>query len=208
MTIWPGRALAIAGAVLISTMSVAAPAAAQGKGISAPVIIVIDLQEVVKDSTAGKGLLAQRDKYLQQYQSEFAKEEQSLRGAEQELARQRTVLSPEAFAEKRRGFEQQVVELQRKAQESRRSLEEAFGKGMNQLNQALVKVSDEIAQENGATIVLAKNQVFLHDPKMEVTKTAIERLNKRLPSVEFPTPAKASASGDKPKADKKPAAKK
>ncbi len=185
------RLLALAGAALVS-IAVAGPVQAQDTPqLPAPVIIVIDLQEVVKDSAAGKAILAQRDKYLQQYQAEFGKEEQGLREAEQELARQRTVLSPEAFAEKRRGFEQQVIELQRKAQERRKDLEEAFGKAMSQLNQAVVKVSDEIAQQYGANMVLGKNQVFLHDPKMEVTLAAIKRLDEVLPSVEFPVPGKA-----------------
>lgn len=205
MLSWRGRSLAMAGAVVFSALMAAQPAAAQQAKAVTPVIIVIDLQEVVKESTAGKGVLAERDKYLQQYQAEFSKEEQSLRAAEQELSRQRTVLSPEAFAEKRRGFEQQVVELQRRAQERRKGLEESFAKAMNQLNQAVIKISDEIAQEQGANMVMAKQQVFLHDPRMEVTGTAIDRLNRRLPKVDFPPPPGGSAAADKAK---KPTAKK
>lgn len=199
MTIRRGRVFAVASAALISTLLAAQPAPAQDKGsVPAPAIIVIDLQDVVKQSTAGKGIIAQRDKYLQQYQAEFSKQENALRDAEKELARQRTLVSPEAFAEKRQAFEKKVVEAQRKAQERRRGLEESFGKAMSQLNHTLIKVSDELAQEHGANIVLAKNQVFLHDPRMEFTKAAIERLNQRLPAVEFPEPTTADKETKKP----------
>ncbi len=199
MTIRRGRVFALASAAMISTLLLANPAAAQDKGsVPAPVIIVIDLQEVVKQSTAGKAIIAQRDKYLQQYQAEFSKQEDSLRDAEKELTRQRTLVSPEAFADKRQAFEKKVVEAQRKAQERRRGLEQSFGKAMSELNQTLIKVSDELAQESGANIVLAKNQVFLHDSRMEYTKAAIERLNKRLPAVDFPEPGSVDKDAKKP----------
>ena len=55
--------------------------------------------------------------------SEISKEEQRLHEADKAFAKQRSVLTPEAFAEKRRAFEQEVAEVQRLVQERRRELD-------------------------------------------------------------------------------------
>jgi Skp family chaperone for outer membrane proteins len=162
---------------------------AQGDGkLPVPVVAVVDIQLVLRDANAAKDVRTQRDKYLQSYQNEFAKDEERLRQADQELARQRSVLAAEAFTAKRQAFEQQVAEFQRKVQSRRRGLDRAYNTAMNQLQDALIKVTDELAQEKGANLILLKSQTFLLDPKMEITASAIERLNKRMPTIKFPEP--------------------
>lgn len=199
-----GVRLLVAGAVLAAAaMPLSTPSFAQDAKVPAPVIVVIDVQSILRDSTAAKGVRAQRDKYIQTYQAEFAKDEDGLRQQDQELAKQRSVLSAEAFAEKRRGLEQQIGAFQRKVQSRRRALEQSYGRAMAQVQGALVKVTDELAQENGATMVMFKSQVFLFDPKMDITAPAVERLNQRLTSVEFPEPKEVEAAAPAAKGGKK-----
>lgn len=210
MVFKPGCRLSVVGALFAALLITPVQANAQAKAqdtaaIPTPAIAVIDVQAILRDSSAAKGIRGQRDKYLQTYQNEFSKEENALREADQELGRQRALLTPEAFMEKRRGFEQQVAEFQRRVQSKRRALEEAYNEAMTALQQGLIKVADEIAQERKANMVLFKSQVFLLDPAMEITEPAIERLDKRLPSVPFPTPKeKADAPAASPPAAAKP----
>lgn len=200
---------ALFAALVIMPLSAHAQAKAQSTApIPTPTIAVIDVQVILRDSNAAKGIRTQRDKYWQTYQNEFSKEENALREAEQELGRQRTLLTPEAFMEKRRGFEVQVGEFQRRVQSKRRALDEAYNEAMTVLQQGLIKVTDEIAQERKANMVLFKSQVFLHDQAMEITGSAIERLNAKLPAVQFPTPKeKAETPAATPPTAAKPAKK-
>lgn len=199
-SIWRGLPLSIAAAALAVGLGAATPAMA-ASALPAPMVIVIDYTEVIRDSTAGKAVLAKRDELMQTFQKEVAGDEQKLRDDEKALANQQGKLTREQFQEKYRAFQQKVQSLQKTAQDKRKAIDEAFNKAMTGLQQHLVKVVDEIATEQGANLVLLKSQVFLHEPKFEITKTAVERLNQRVPSIEFP-----AVAGDKP-ADK-PAAKK
>lgn len=201
MMVKTGRRIfgAILIGALLAPMTVSAEAPAK---VPAPVVAVIDIQVVMRDSSAAKDVRVQRDKYLQTYQADFSKDEEKLRQADQELSRQRSVLTAEAFAEKRQGFEQQVAAFQRKVQGRRRGLDRAYNTAMSQLQDALIKVTDELAQEKGANLILLKSQTFLLDPKMEITAAAIERLNKKMPSVKFPEPK------DEPEPQAAPAGKK
>lgn len=191
------RKLTLAGAVVLAGLC--GPAvAASGQGtenVPSPKIAVIDVQAILRDSAAAKSVRVQRDELLQRYQNEFSKEEDALRNSQRELERQRTLVSPEALEEKSRAFQKQVADFQRKVQDHRRALEESYTEAMGELQKALIKVTDEIAQETGSNMVVIRTQVFLFDPKMDITDTAMDRLNKRLPSVDLPAPKPTTNAG-------------
>ena len=94
--------------------------AADAPKIKPPVTAVIDIQRILKESTAAQTVRTQLEDRRGKLRDEFAKLETELRGAEQELERQRSVLSADAFDEKRQAYERRVADAQRKADSSRR----------------------------------------------------------------------------------------
>ena len=92
------------------------------------------------------------------------------------------------WQQKARSFEQQVFEFNQRFQRNNQAVEKSFRTAMGELSDALAQVTEELAGELGANLVLPKSQIFLHDPRMEVTQLVIERLNKKHPSVAFPPP--------------------
>ncbi|GEM_PF-676282 len=219
LSIWRGLPLSIAAAALAASVGAAKPALAAdpapaaataapaARALPAPMVIIIEYTDVIRNSTAGKAVLAQRDKLVTEFQNEVSRDEQKLRDAEKELARQQSTLTREAFQEKYRAFQQKVQNLQKHAQDRRKAIDEAFNVAMTALQKELVKVVDEIATEHGANLVLLKGQTFLHDPKFEITGQAVDRLNGRVQSVEFPAVASTTDKSDK-KPDAKPDPKK
>lgn len=149
----------------------------------APVFAIIDVQKILRESTAVQGLTARIESERQAYQSELSKKEEAVRNADQELARQRSILTAEAYAAKRRELEQQMAGLQREVRERKRALDQAFGQGMNKIQAELAKVAADIADENGLDLVLSKATVVIVKPEFEFTVEALERLNARLPDV-------------------------
>ncbi len=146
-------------------------------------VVVIDTQRIYREAAAVKGLQKKVDDQRSSYQKELRQKEETLRGADQELARQQTVLSPEAFAERRRDLEQQVAKLQGEVQSRRKDLEKEFALGMKQVQAALVDISREIAEERKSDLVIEKSAVVLVRPELEITQEALNRLNQRLPEV-------------------------
>ncbi len=175
-------AAAIVAIVLPLLLSAASAHAQDSGGVT---IVVIDTQRIYREAVAVKGLQKVIDEQRSDYQGELRKKEESLRAADQELARQRTILSSEAFTEKRRQLEEQVATLQRDVQSRRKGLEEVFVKGMSQVQKTLVEISQEIAKERAADLVIEKSAVVLVKPEFEITKEALKRLNKRLPKVDL-----------------------
>ncbi|MBF0392490.1 MAG: OmpH family outer membrane protein [Alphaproteobacteria bacterium] len=190
----------LAGA--LAAFFLASPASAADKP-PAPIILVVDYDLAVRSSTAFKGIRTEQNRYAQTYEAELQREETALRDAEKELAKQRSVLSPEAFAERVKNFEKQVAGIRGKVVARRRALDRSYSQAMQQLTKVLLELTFGVAQERGANLVLAKAQVVFLDPAMEITKDVVDRLNAKLTSVPFPPPTDAP-----PPAAKAPAAKK
>ena len=171
-------AAALPTPVLVAQTLPIAPADAGG-----PRIIVVDIQWVQQESLAARGVQQALERQRETFQREMAGQEERLRNAEQEIARQRTQLPSEAFALRRREFEQQVIEGQRQVQERSRVLEQAMSDAMRVVQTNVMQIVAEVALERGANIVLAKHQVLIFDRSLDVTQTVLERLNRRLPDV-------------------------
>ncbi|MEK7245746.1 MAG: OmpH family outer membrane protein [Pseudomonadota bacterium] len=150
---------------------------------------VIDIEQIRRDSTAVKDARNQIATFHNVVQAEIQKEENELREANQELARQRTILAPEAFNEERRKFEARLVEVQRKVQERRQELDDIQNDVMRRMNESVAEVVVEIAQEQAFTLILRLDQsVFAAQPLL-ITQIVLDRLNKKLPSIKIAEPA-------------------
>lgn len=206
MRFMPGGAH-VTWAALVVMMTLAVPAAAQnaaGAGkIPAPVIAVLDVQGALQQSVAAKGAREQRDRFLQNFQAQQEASRKALKEEEAELVRQRTGMPAEQWQAKARAFEQRVFEFNQRFQKTNQSVEKSFRTAMGELSQALAQVADEVANEVGANLVLPKSQIFLHDPRMEITPQVVDRLNRKVASVAFPTPEVEGQPAPKAPAKKK-----
>ncbi|MGE5517285.1 MAG: OmpH family outer membrane protein [Bacteroidota bacterium] len=177
-------------AVLAIQLAFAVPALAETAPAKLPVptVMVVDVQAALQQSLAAKGLRSQRDQYLQGFQAELDKNRAALKDIENDLVKQKSAMAPEIWQQKARSFEQQVYEFNQRFQRNNQAVDKSFRTGMGELSDALAQVTEELAGELGANLVLPKSQIFLHDPRMEVTQQVIERLNKKFPTVNFPAP--------------------
>jgi Skp family chaperone for outer membrane proteins len=152
------------------------------------VIAILDVERILRDSKAAATLRAEIDKQRQTHQTSLREQENALRRtADQELARQRAVLSAEAFAAKRKELQEQANNLQQEFVTRQKEMEELFGRGIRQVRQALAEVAKEIADERGINLILLKATIVLASRELDITEDALQRLDQRLPSVNFAT---------------------
>lgn len=163
----------------------------------APIIGVIDIQGVLRASTAVQALSDEVEAQRERLQAQMQDRESALRAADLDLAQRRASLSPEVYAEERSRLETEGVELQRMAQEERRRLDQRFSHGMAQIQQVLLQISQDIARENDLDLVLSKSTVIIVRPEFDFTDEALQRLNTDLKEVPLP-PSQDLPSQDLP----------
>ena len=170
-------ALLVVGLMASSSVETAA------QNMPMPLIAVLDVQGILKNSLAAKSIRPQVRKLRTAFQENVQRQRDELRKAEQTLAQQRTILSSEAYAGKRRDYESRARQAQRDVQAQKRTLDSAFGAAMERVRRSLIIVTQELAKERKVNIVLPKSVVLLSIKKLDITKQALKRLDKRLPAV-------------------------
>lgn len=152
-------------------------------------VIVLNLDEIRRNALVVKNIRDQIAEFRKGFQAGIQKEEDALRTANQELAKKRTILSPEAFAKERRQFEQRVVGVQKLVQKRKRQLDQAQVEAMFKVEEQLNKIISDIAQQRKASIVLRRNQTILVARDIDVTAEVLDRLNKELTQVAVKKPS-------------------
>jgi outer membrane protein len=159
---------------------------AQGQKLPATVAAVVDFQRILSDSKAARSINDQIDARRKSYLDELSREEQRLYDLDKQLVRQRAVLSPEAFSQRRREFEEDVQEIQRLSQERRRQLEGARTAALSEVRSVVVALMDELARDRGFNLVLPSSGVIVFSPTIDLTDTVMAYLDQRLPNVKVP----------------------
>ena len=154
----------------------------QGVGDSAK-IAVIDINLIIREGLAFNAIRDQISKYRKVFQDEIQKEEEALRNANQELARQRTLLSSEAFVAKREDFEKRVADVQRLVQQRKQNLDRAQGGAMSKIQDSLNRIVSTISKEQGISLILRKDQTILAAKELQITKMVLDRLNSAMPTI-------------------------
>ena len=172
------------------------PAQAQQGGFTRPIIAVLNPDLIERDSLAAKGIRLERDKFLTRYQTEVRELENELREEEQRLTQQRNVLSPEVFQQQVEAFQQRLAVAQQESRIKQQNLNAVYQQAMGQVQQEMLRITSQIAQERGVNMVLPQGLTLLSDPSMDITRPVLEILNERLPAVQMQNPEIDTAAED------------
>ena len=183
------RALKIFSALLITAIA-ALPARADTPTakLPAPVIAIVDVQRILQESLAAQSVQKQLEAQRAKFQNEIEGEENGLRSAEQDLAKQRSELAAQAYADREQQLRQRFSSVENHVQERRKVLDQSFTDSMNTVRGALLDVVDHTAHEHGANIVIVKQQALWTDQPLDITDEVLKRLDQKLPKVDVATP--------------------
>jgi len=168
----------------------------------APVIVMVDMQQLVYNSKAGKGIQGQMDKQRQTFSKEVAQQEDDLQKARAELERQRATLAPDQFEAKGRQFQQRLQELDRSVQAKQKAWQAVYSEAMNKVEEGALQVVAEIAAEHQANMVIQKAAVIFGKDGFDITADAMQRLDQRLSAVTVnqPKPVETAKPASEPAA--------
>jgi len=146
-------------------------------------IVVLDMKYVLNQSKAGKGAQDYLKKSFTDNQKKFADLEQKLKKEEGDLLGKKNILSKEEYTKKTDALRKKVIDYQ----SQRRAALDKIATQRAQSRETLLKAVDPILnsyiKENNISLVLDKKEFWGGDPKYDITKIIVEKLNKELPSL-------------------------
>jgi outer membrane protein len=167
--------------VAVAALSLATPAEADDKAM----IAVVNIQQIMKDSSAAKSASDQLEKKQKSFQAELTKKDEALQKEDKELGKQRGVLSKEAFEEKTAAFRKKVTDVQKEVQSKKATLDNAYARALNDIQKAVTEIIADMAKEKGFIIAIPTSQILYTDDKLDISKDVLERLNKKLPKLDI-----------------------
>ncbi len=146
-------------------------------------IAIVDIQQMMRSSTAAKSIQKQISTLREQYKKQIADDEKGLRVAEQAIIAKKSSLTVEEFQKERQGFETKLGNVQKNVRSKQEKLDKAFNAAMEDVRVKGVEIIAKLAEETGASIVLPRQNVIIIDKQLDLTDEAMKRLNATLKDV-------------------------
>jgi len=163
--------------------SVLMPPAARAQSAIVPAVVNVD--KVVRESKAGKYLVAQIDKQKAGFKAELEKQRKVFREQEKKLLEDRANLSEEEFKKKVDELNKKGNSMEKALAEKEGQLETNFSKGRDQIFSAMELIVKDIAKERGLTLVLNRAVVLIYNAEYEITDEVMKKLDAKLPAVKL-----------------------
>jgi outer membrane protein len=134
-------------------------------------IAVINMEETLSTTPAGKRANESFEKTRKGKQAELDKQQDELKKADADLQKQQAVLKPDVFESKRKELEKKFVTLQQTYVKLERELADGRTKLIQELFQQAAPKIKKIAQDEGVTIVIDRSgEVVYFDPNADLTQ--------------------------------------
>ena len=146
-------------------------------------IVVLDLKYVLNNSKAGKGAQDFLKKSFKDSTQKYSDMEKALKKEEQDLLTKKTVLSKEEYVKKSDALRKKVIDYQSQRRASVDKIATLRTESRQKLIDAINPILEIYIKDNNISLVIDKKNTLAGNPKTDITKIIIEKLDKVLPSL-------------------------
>jgi outer membrane protein len=156
----------------------AAPVVAQDQAGSIKIAIV-DLNRLLVESALGKASQTRLQEYFEAKQNELAQEYQALQREQASLENQRSVLSLDAYTNKKNDLEQRMLRFRQKSDEAESRFKQMQNDETQNFLSRMAPVVEAIGKEGNYTLIIRPTApaVLYFDPKIDITDEVLRRLD-------------------------------
>ncbi|NCO03271.1 MAG: OmpH family outer membrane protein [Alphaproteobacteria bacterium] len=146
-------------------------------------IAIVDVDQLLSESEAGKSVQSQHTKKREGFQKEFTALENKLMESQKALVNEKDKLSPEEFAKKREALQKELQETGRLFQKRRNALDKGLADAFKTLRKIIIQTTAEVSEEKKFDIVVTRESVVIVDKKMDITDEVLARMNQKVTSI-------------------------
>jgi len=149
---------------------------------------VIDMQSLLRESDAGKAVIAQIRKLQTDYQQTVTSEQQDLQQSQQKLNDERASLAPDVYQQRMQELGQKLQGYQRSLQQHQIQWDTASRNAGQKINEVIVKIVNAIEKEQKLGMVFERAAVIGTTSAPDITPDVMKRLNQQLTTVPVEVP--------------------
>jgi outer membrane protein len=151
-----------------------------GQALASTVKIgVVDMQQILNESDAGKKAKEAFTKAVEEKQKELTTKEAALKKLKEELEKKGAAMNPALRKKKETTFQQQMAEFQQLAQTMQMTIAQEEEKMAAPIITAVLKMVQDKGKEEKYTLILEKNrgQILYIAEGVELTEEVIKKYN-------------------------------
>ena len=141
------------------------------------------MKYVLNSSKAGKDAQEFLKKTFNDNSKKFSDLEKALKEEETDLLAKKNILSKEEYTKKSDDLRKKVIDYQSQRRSSLDKLAAQRSKARKDLLEQVEPIIDIYINENGISLVIDKKNMIGGSKEYDITKTIVEKLNKKFPSL-------------------------
>jgi outer membrane protein len=154
---------------------------------------VVDYQRAVLEVDEGKAARARLEQMKNSKQKEFDKAQEALAKEGDTLQKQAPTMTDTVRAQRGTEYQKKVVELRQAVAKGEAELGQSQRDAFGPIEERMQGIVNDVAQQEGFTIVLIKQAVASATPSLDVTNQVIRLYNDKYPGAKTsPAPSKKS----------------
>jgi len=163
-------------AVLAALATMALPLAAAAQG---PKIAVINTEQILLGSQAGKAALAELKKKQEEKEGQGKTMQDQMRDLQKKINDGRLSLAEDKLAQMEKELEDHVIALRRFQDDANRELGKARDELLGRIDARVMPVINQIGKEQGYTLIFRKFEsgLIYADESVDITPLVIQRLD-------------------------------
>ena len=154
-------------------------------GFSSEKIVYLDVEKIMKDSLAGKSIIAQLKKKRESSISKFKKREKDILEKEKKLISQKNILSKEDFEKKLKDLRNDISNYQKDRNKSSNEIKKSRVNASTKLISKLTPILEEYSKKNSIRIIVQKKNIVMGKKEDDITKDILELINQKVKSIKI-----------------------
>jgi outer membrane protein len=147
-------------------------------------IVFVDMDKIIASSNAGKKIQSSIDKFAKKENQKFDSIESNLKQKEQEILKQKNVMSKEELDKKVKSFQTELSKLRKEKIEFNRNIikknKDATNKMVNEIN----KILTQYASDNSVSLIIQKKNIIIGKTELDITPQILKEFNSKVKSID------------------------
>ena len=147
-------------------------------------IVFVDMDKIIATSNAGKKIQNSMDKFAKKENQKFDSIESNLKKKEQEILKQKNIISKEELDKKVKSFQTELSKLRKEKIEFNRNIIKRNQESTNKIVNEINKILTEYASNNSVSLIIQKKNIIIGKTELDITPQILKEFNSKVKSID------------------------
>ncbi len=148
-------------------------------------IVYLNVDKIMQQSTAGKSIKNQLEKFYNKNLEKFKKNDEILKNKEKKIINQKNILSKEDFQKELTGLRKEIINFQKEQVKVRDEMNKMRIGATNKLISKLSPILEEYAKQNSISLILQKKNIVMGKKEIEITDEILSITNEKIKNIKI-----------------------